>query len=295
MLKLRMLILLTMLGLGLTSSARADYLIRFRTVLGDMDVQLFSNDKPVTVSNFLKYVKSGRYDNMFLHRCVTNFVVQGGGYTVKYTNSPEGISGSGLYYVTTYGNITNEYNVGRTFSNVYGTLAMAKVAGDPNSASSHWFFNLADNSSYPNYLDTNNGGYTVFGRVIGGTNILDKFNHLPANGGDIINLYSWYPVSWAKALTTLPLSKTATSLPPYADLIYPVIELLEAKIAVNSFGERVVTWASAANRINIVEYADTLPATWNTLYTVFGTGSDMNFTDTELSVKRRFYRIKISY
>jgi cyclophilin family peptidyl-prolyl cis-trans isomerase len=273
---------------GYAGRAQADVLIRCHTPIGDMDIQLFNNDKPVTVSNFVKYVRRGFYNTEFLHRCAPGFVVQGGGYMVTNTALPDGIST--LFRVPNFGYITNEFNVGRKISNTYGTLAMAKVGGYVNSASSQWFFNLADNSSN---LDNQNGGFTVFGRVIGGTNVLDKFNHLADNGCGVVDLSAWY--SWASDFKTLPMTRPATSIPAYTDLFYTTFELLEANISLNSLGERLVTWSSVSNRVNTVECADTLPPVWTSLYSAFGTGEKMTFTDSETGVARRFYRIKINY
>lgn len=123
----------------------------FQTTLGDVEVELFDEETPVTVANFLKYVRDGDYENSFIHRSVPGFVVQGGGF-----NFVDEAVGS----VPTDSTIVNEPGI----SNVRGTIAMAKVGGNPNSATSQWFFNLADNSSS---LDSNNGGFTVFGQVVG--------------------------------------------------------------------------------------------------------------------------------
>lgn len=273
---------------GLAGRAQADVLIRCHTPIGDMDIQLFNNDKPVTVSNFVKYVRSGYYDTEFLHRCVPGFVVQGGGYMVTNTTLPDGIKT--LFYVPSYGYITNEFNVGRKISNTYGTLAMAKLGGYVNSASSQWFFNLGDNSGN---LDTQNGGFTVFGRVIGGTNVLDKFNHLADNSCGIVDLSAWY--TWATDFKTLPMTRPATSIPAYTDLFYTTFELLAAKIALNSLGERVITWDSVSNKVNTIEYSDVLPPVWNTLNFSLGTGEKMSFIDSQTDVARRFYRVKITY
>jgi cyclophilin family peptidyl-prolyl cis-trans isomerase len=152
---------------------------RGATTLGDVDVELFDTDKPVTVSNFLHYVRSGAYDNLMLHRCEQGFVIQGGAVR---TPNPLSTAYFNAYLETPkFGPITNEFGVGPQLSNTFGTLAMARAVGDPftadlgtNSAQADWFFNLADNSST---LDTNYGGFTVFGRALAGTNVLDFFNH----------------------------------------------------------------------------------------------------------------------
>ncbi len=106
---------------------------------------------PQTVQNFQTYVTSGAYQDSFIHRSVTDFVVQGGGYT---------IDGFDISSIPTNDPVQNEFSADR--SNLEGTIAMAKVDGDPDSATNQWFFNLVDNSEN---LDSQNGGFTVFGEV----------------------------------------------------------------------------------------------------------------------------------
>ncbi len=184
--------------------------------LGTVDIELFDSDKPQTVRNFLLYVRSGAYSNMFLHRCVPGFVVQGGGFTVTNTRATTALTNHFLE-VTNYGRVTNEFAVGPRLTNSYGTIAMAKLGSDPNSASSQWFFNLGDNSAN---LDNQNGGFTVFGRVLGttnateGTNVLNHFNGL-ASGLGIVN------VSTVPVFNELPVSYTnRTSAPAYNELYH---------------------------------------------------------------------------
>src|SRR5215212_836009 len=102
-------------------NASAATLATFRTTLGTMEVEFYDEDKPVTVSNFVKYVTSGRFTNEFVQRWAPGFVIQGGGYAV--TNTPNGLD---LTPIEPFGTITNEYSVGRPFSNTYGTIAMAR-------------------------------------------------------------------------------------------------------------------------------------------------------------------------
>jgi len=124
---------------------------------------------PATVTNFLRYADEGRYDNTFIHRSVPRFVIQGGGYKVA----------DGLPHIETFDPIVNEFGT----SNTRGTIAMAKLGGDPNSATSEWFVNLEDNhipDSEGNSLDNQNGGFTVFGRVLGsGMSLFDQIASLP--------------------------------------------------------------------------------------------------------------------
>jgi uncharacterized protein (TIGR03437 family) len=125
--------------------------VRFRTNLGDIDVVLLTNSAPRTVQNFLNYVNRGAYNNSFFHRSVPGFVIQGGGF--RWQNASPNVVA-----VPEDPPIRNEFRV----SNTRGTLAMAKLGSGPDTATSQWFFNLANNASN---LDNQNGGFTVFGRV----------------------------------------------------------------------------------------------------------------------------------
>jgi len=136
------------------------------TPLGDIEIELLTEDAPNTVANFLNYVQNYKYYNSFIHRSVPGFVIQGGGFTLNGTQ-PMGI--------IPFDPIDNEFKV----SNTRGTVAMAKVAGNPDSARSQWFINLGDNSAT---LDIDNGGYTVFGRVTQGMDVVDAISQLPRFG-----------------------------------------------------------------------------------------------------------------
>src|SRR3954471_10257002 len=133
---------------GLATSG-AGTLAQFRTPYGDLEVELYDQQKPVTVANFKKLVQSGAYQNTFFHRVVPGFVAQGGGFfTVsKSLNVNFGPPWSYVGSVANFGTITNEYSVGPRFSNTNKTIAMAKVGSDPNSATSQWFFNLANTNA----------------------------------------------------------------------------------------------------------------------------------------------------
>ena len=129
--------------------------VRVQTSAGPIDVALYDASAPRTVGNFLSYVRSGAYDGSFFHRLVRGFVLQGGGLRWDDGVTPP------LGAVPVTATLVNEFSATR--SNVRGTVAMAKVAGNPDSATNQWFVNLADNSAN---LDTQNGGFTVFGRVL---------------------------------------------------------------------------------------------------------------------------------
>ncbi len=197
------LLLLTLLSPPI---AQSQTIVQFKTPLGAMDVELFDVDKPVTVANFLNYVTNGIYKDMFFHRWQPGFVIQGGGFAV----ARRGATNAAFTLFKNLGTITNEYAVGQKRSNVFGTIAMAKLGNDPNSASSEWFFNLGDNASN---LDNQNGGFTVFGRVIAGTNVLQRFNKQdPQNGIFRIDLTSVTP-----AFAALPI---LSDNPTFKDLAF---------------------------------------------------------------------------
>lgn len=165
------------LGLvGLCSLPSHATTVQFQTSLGNFEVNLYDTGTPITVENFLAYVNDGSYTDTIIHRSMDNFVVQGGGFTWEGNNDPAAI--------TTKPAITNE----PVYSNVAGTIAMAKTATSENSATSQWFFNLRDNGAN---LDVQNGGFTVFGEVsAAGMAILDAINDLPTYnmGGAFTNI-----------------------------------------------------------------------------------------------------------
>src|SRR5437899_9937174 len=105
--------LLLLVFLAATSLALAGTLAQFRSVFGDIEVELYDQDKPVTVQNFIRYVQSGRYQNEFSHRLRPGFVLQGGGFTV--TN--RGTTNAAVAAIATFPPIVNEFGAGRRFSN----------------------------------------------------------------------------------------------------------------------------------------------------------------------------------
>ena len=131
-------------------------MIRFETTLGNLDIELFEAEAPITVENFLQYVRAGHFVDTVFHRIIPGFVVQGGGLTAdmqaKQTQAP----------------IQNEADNG--LKNLRGTLSMART-NDPNSATSQFFINLVDNA----FLDKNAGsdGYAVFGKISAGMDVVD--------------------------------------------------------------------------------------------------------------------------
>jgi cyclophilin family peptidyl-prolyl cis-trans isomerase len=261
--------------------SRGGTLAQFRTVFGDIEVELYDKDKPVTVANFIKYVQSGRYTNEFAHRLVPGFVVQGGGFTMTNRDTPN----PAILSVPTYAPITNEFKVGHRFSNTNGTIAMAKTS-DPNSATSEFFINLANNSA--SLDDTNNsGGFTVFGHTIRGTNVLNILNAFQYwTGTQTTNLV----YNWGAPFDTLPLLH-----PSLADtnFLFMDVTLLQVAIRPAIGGGREISWNSAGGMTNIVEFTTNMPPLWNTLIATNGIGNRMGVVDKSAATKR-FYRVRVA-
>lgn len=135
-------------------------MVKLHTNFGTITLELFADKAPVTVENFLTYVKDGFYNGTIFHRVISNFMIQGGGMEPgmkeKATNPP----------------IKNEADNG--LSNERGTIAMARTM-EPHSASAQFFINVKDNKFLDHRSPTPDGwGYAVFGRVVGGMDVVDK-------------------------------------------------------------------------------------------------------------------------
>ena len=132
--------------------------VLLHTSAGDITIQL-RTDKPITTANFIKIVQKGWYDGTIFHRVIAGFMIQGGGIT---ENTP-----------------TINDEIGTNNHNTKYTIAMAKTSS-PNSATSEFFINVADNSgiTYPDG-STFDGTYTVFGTVISGQNVVDAIANAP--------------------------------------------------------------------------------------------------------------------
>lgn len=146
-------------GLGRAFGAEPTQ-VKVETSAGDFVIQLDEGRAPLTVANFLTYVRDGFYDGTIFHRVVNGFVIQGGGYTPDMTLKPPRPG------------VVNESGNGLT--NKRGSVAMARTA-EPHSADSQFYVNLADNLA----LDPKptRWGYAVFGEVIQGLDIVDEIGH----------------------------------------------------------------------------------------------------------------------
>ena len=166
-----------------SAQSQAGTIVRMSTLLGDITIKLADEVAPATVANFLNYVDDGDYEESFFHRSVPGFIIQGGGFL-----APAGDP------IDTDPPVVNEFNL----PNVTGTIAMAKLGGNPDSATNQWFFNLADNREN---LDFQNGGFTVFGHVVGGMSVINAIADL-----DILNyggVFSDVPVTASEQLVVV--------------------------------------------------------------------------------------------
>jgi len=184
----------------LTAQAQAAPQVKFATSAGDFVVEVYPDKAPKTVENFLQYVRDKHYDGTLFHRVIPNFMVQGGGFDAKYVQKP------------TRAPVVHEGREALAKGgprNVTGTLAMART-GDPQSATAQFFINVKDNSfldpvaippgdpvprfEYQGKVYENTPratlleagqlfGYTVFGKVISGMDVVEKIKTTPTGAG----------------------------------------------------------------------------------------------------------------
>jgi peptidyl-prolyl cis-trans isomerase A (cyclophilin A) len=189
-----------LLGMAGAASAQTAPKVRFVTSEGEFVVEVYPDKAPKTVANFLQYVKDKHYDGTIFHRVINNFMVQGGGFDATYTQKPTRppVVHEGQEALAKGGS-----------KNLVGTLAMART-NEPNSASSQFFINVKDNDflnptvippgdpvpkfefqgqTYTNVPraqllgSTQLFGYTVFGKVVSGMDVVNKIKAVPTGSG----------------------------------------------------------------------------------------------------------------
>ncbi len=140
--------------------------VLMKTTSGDISIELYPDKAPETVKNFLWYVDNKFYDGLIFHRVISNFMIQGGGFTKEMAKKEPQAP------------IKNEADNG--LSNVKGTIAMART-GEPHSASSQFYINVKDNTAldFKNKDSQQGWGYCVFGKVIDGMATVDKIRQVP--------------------------------------------------------------------------------------------------------------------
>lgn len=138
--------------------------VKLATNMGEIKIELDVEKAPKSVANFLQYVKAGHYDGTIFHRVIPTFMIQGGGFTKDLVQKP------------TKAPIPLESRNG--LNNVIGTVAMART-GDPNSATSQFFINVADNAFLDAANSRDGNGYAVFGKVVAGMDVVEKIKAVP--------------------------------------------------------------------------------------------------------------------
>lgn len=165
------LLLLLFAVIGITAIMRLNAMkkeiVVFETTLGNFEVELNREKAPVSVENFVNYVKSGFYDGLIFHRVISNFMVQGGGFDInmdeKDTSAP----------------IKNE--AGNGLSNDKYTIAMARTSV-VDSATSQFFISVENNAFLNHKDDSQKGyGYAVFGKMISGFDVIEKIRYVPTD------------------------------------------------------------------------------------------------------------------
>jgi len=171
----RHLLTLTVIAIALASGSvlAANPQVELDTTAGKITLELYPEAAPKTVENFLAYVKGKQYDGTQFHRVIDGFMIQGGGFTADFSPKP------------TRPAIVNEAEMSSKagLKNIPGTIAMARTS-DPNSATNQFFINVNDNARL-NFRspDPTGIGYTVFGKVVAGMDVVNKIAKTPKGGG----------------------------------------------------------------------------------------------------------------
>jgi peptidyl-prolyl cis-trans isomerase A (cyclophilin A) len=192
---------LTVLAAGISNlSHAADPQVEIKTNMGSFTVELYADKAPKTVENFLRYTRDGFYNGTIFHRVISNFMIQGGGFTPdmkeKLTRAP----------------IRNEAPEGslQGLRNSFGTIAMART-GDPHSATAQFFINVKDNPSL-DYPGRDNWGYAVFGKVVKGMEVVMKIRAVQTGR---VGPYDDVPTSPVIIESATVLSDKAEAKPAY--------------------------------------------------------------------------------
>jgi peptidyl-prolyl cis-trans isomerase A (cyclophilin A) len=157
--------------------------VKFATSAGDFVVEVYPDKAPKTVANFLEYVRDKHYDGTIFHRVINGFMIQGGGFdrnmVEKKTRAPVVHEGREAY--------------AKGLRNQVGTIAMARTS-DPNSATSQFFINVSDNTRTLDPPGPNAPGYTVFGRVVSGMDVVNKIKGVQTGSSGMYNDVPLTPV-----------------------------------------------------------------------------------------------------
>lgn len=260
-----------------TDADTINTIVRFDTIFGNIDVELFDingivgrpHGTPLTVANFLNYLNDRDFRDSIFHRLVPNFVLQGGGQQLKTDPIVR------LDQIMHDPPVLNEPGI----SNLRGTVAMAKVGGDPDSATSEFFFNLANNSAN---LDNQNGGFTAFGRVLGdGMAVVDRFAALqPSARGQFMEIPL---INYTGPGILFPLDAKRENFALVNDITVRRRPDTLAFTVIGNTNPALVTATVNADKIDLF-YQD--GQTGSAILTVRATDRDGAFVDTQVTVSR---------
>ncbi|MDG3002248.1 peptidylprolyl isomerase [Paludisphaera mucosa] len=258
------------LGSHFNDPTATDNFAIFDTSLGTIPVLMTPSTTPKTVANFESYINKGAYSNSIVHRSVPGFVWQAGGF--QLTTKPD------VATTATDAPVQNEFGA----SNVRGTIAMAKLGSDPNSATSQFFFNESDANAAN--LDKQNGGFTVFGRVVGqsGLAVMDAIAAAPVpSPGPMASPLDSAPLLNYKAGTTvqpsnLVLIKSVTT----ADEGFSAVSDAPAVASASLQGNKLVVTPLAAGtaKITVVGYGSDGSAATETFRVTVSPGTQPSTT-----------------
>jgi cyclophilin family peptidyl-prolyl cis-trans isomerase len=192
----------SMWALAASPAFAANPQVELDTTLGKVRIELYPEAAPKTVDNFLTYVKSGFYDGTQFHRVIDGFMIQGGGFTTDFKQKP------------TRAPIANEAEMASKagIKNVPGTIAMARTS-DPNSATSQFFINVADNNRLDfRSPDPGGIGYVAFGKVVDGMDVVNRIAKVPKGGKPLPS--AALPLDAKDVPTELVVIKTAKVVEP---------------------------------------------------------------------------------
>jgi len=179
------LMLALILGTLSAQAERSKPLVKLETSMGDITVELYPDKAPATVANFLQYVKDGFYNGTIFHRVMNGFMIQGGGFDANMGQKP------------TKAPIKNEADNG--LKNDTYTIAMARTM-DPDSATAQFFINVANNVPLNHTGKNPQGwGYAVFGKVVKGTEVVDKIKAVATGNKGMHQNVPVSPVTIVKA------------------------------------------------------------------------------------------------
>lgn len=165
-------------GITMDDVNTGNQLVTFTTSLGDITLELFASEMPITVGNFVKLAEEGFYDNTKFHRVIDGFMIQGGDSNSRGDDiSTYGQGGPGY-------TIEDEFVEGELLSNIRGTIAMANT-GQPNSGGSQFFINLSDNTNLDFNKEPLSSKHPVFGRVVRGMDVVDRIAKVEIDARDI--------------------------------------------------------------------------------------------------------------